>query len=107
MINLSTMEKIVTMMKIVVHLQNALVLVDNFFLKNPKKREYRMISNSLSKFVQVYEKFIKLRETNENARMTTLVAAINNFASASAYQDSIHVDPEVTILEEKKRKGFL
>ena len=75
--------------------------------KPPQKRfEYKLISNSLSKFIQVYEKSIELRESNENARMTNLVAAITNFASASSYQNSINSDHDVNFLKETKRKGF-
>ena len=75
--------------------------------KPPKKRfEYKLISDSLSKFVQVYEKSIELRESNENARMANLVAAINNFASASSFQNSIDSDHDVKVLKETKGKGF-
>ena len=70
------------------------------------KIEYRLIYDSLSKFVQVYLKSIELRETNENARMANLVIAINNFASASTSQDSLDIDPKVIFLDEKKGKGF-
>ena len=38
--------------------------------------------------------------------MATLVAAINNFASASTSQDFVDIDPEVIVLNEKKGKGF-
>ena len=76
-------------------------------LKKPKKNKYRLNSNSLSKFVQVYEKSIEFRETNENARLATLVATVNNFASASTSQDSGHTDLEVIVLKKKRKgKGF-
>ena len=75
--------------------------------KPPKKRfEYKLISDSLSKFVQVYEKSIEVRESNENARMANLVAAITSFANASSSQNSIHSDPDVEVVKETKGKGF-
>ena len=75
--------------------------------KTPKRRfEYKLIFDSLSKFIQVYEKFIELRESNENARMANLVAVINNFASASISQNSIDSDIDMKVLKETKRKGF-
>ena len=75
--------------------------------KPPQKRfKYKLISDSLSKFVQVYEKCIELRESNENARMANLVAAINNFVSASSSQKSIDSDHDVKVLKETKGKGF-
>ena len=75
--------------------------------KPPKKRfEYKLISYSPSKFVQVYEKSIELRESNENARMTNLVASITNFANASSSQNFIDSKHDVKVLKEMKGKEF-
>ena len=75
--------------------------------KPPQKRsKYKLIFDSLSKFVQVYEKSIEVRESNENARMANLVAAITNFANASSSQNSIDNDHDIKVLKETKGKGF-
>ena len=47
-----------------------------------------------------------MRETNESARMVNLIVAINNFASASQFQDFVDIDPKVIVLEDKMGKGF-
>ena len=77
-------------------------------IKKPSKKrfEYKLIFDSLSKFVQVYEKSIEVRESNENARMANLVAAITNFASASSSQNFIDSDHDVKVLKKTKGKGF-
>ena len=49
-------KRTLTMKKTLVHVQGALVLVDKKS-RNPKNiSKYRLISKSLSKFVEVYEK---------------------------------------------------
>ena len=42
----------------------------------------------------------------KNARMATLIVAINNFANVCTSQDCVEIDPKVINLEEKKEKVF-